>query len=370
MCVIQVFDEKKANPDMIVAGFRANDHGSGVAWREKKGDKLGVKWKKGIQNPDEVVALVEGLELPYVVHHRIASIGPKIPEMTHPFPCTKDVSTDLEGWTDKAVLFHNGTWSEYRHKMYEAALLKGVKLPRGPFSDTRMMAWLYHLLGEGFLDDISEKVILFKPDDIEIFGQSRGWTCVDGVWCSNSGFTSRINSNNSRSISFPQGPVTPLRQIADSSKKTPQGGERQQPGFRPGPTPLVVAGSQEARHDQQAGPEGRPAGISTRLEHGIICVVENVGDRPKGRHALTTNPTFVSEVKKLTGQGVPQLSKSTSRADIIGNPKRFRSSGRRGTQVADIFGGVIDPGWAATSNDSELVRRRKLAAMGASPVIM
>lgn len=355
---------------MIVAGFKANDHGSGVAWREEKDGKPGVRWKKGIQDPDEVVALVEKLALPYVVHHRIASIGPKIPEMTHPFPCDKNASTDLEGWTNKAVLFHNGTWSEYRHKMYEAALLKGVKLPRGPFSDTRMMAWLFHLLGEGFLDDIGEKVILFKPDDIEIFGHSRGWACIEGVWCSNSGFTHRMDKKDDDKSSRL---VTPLRQIVDNSKneKAPQGGGRQQPGFRPGPSQVDYTGFGPQRQNQQTGPEGASASISTRVEHGVICVVENIGAAPKGRHALTSNPEFVRVVTNLTGQAPPRLHKSTSRAEIIGNPKRFRSSGRNGSiQAADVFGGVVDPGWAAGGGDAELVRRRRMASMGISPVIM
>lgn len=352
-----VGDDKPLSADMIIAGYQANDHGSGVAWREAKDGKPGVRWKKGIQNPDEVVALVEKLALPYIVHHRIASIGPKIPEMTHPFPCTKDVSLDLEGWTNKAVLFHNGTWSEYRHKMYEAALLKGVKLPRGPFSDSRMMAWLYHLLGEGFLDDIGEKVILFKPDDIEIFGHSRGWTCVDGVWCSNSGFAHRMKKADNFT---PVRQITPLRQIVDSTKKASLGGGRQEAGFRPGPSQLVQPGSEEAREGQQAGSENGSTSISTRVEHGVICVVENIGASPKGRHALIKNQLFEAEVRKLTGRSLNLPHKSTSRADIIGNPKRFRSSGR----AAD------DSAWAATTQDADLVRRRKLAAMGASTVIM
>lgn len=364
MCVIQIADDKPLTADMIRAGFAANSHGSGVAWREEVGGKKVVKWKKGIQSADEVVDLVANLALPYVVHHRIASIGPKIPEMTHPFPVRKDVSTDLEGSTTGPVLFHNGTWHQWDHEMFKAALLRGVKLPRAPFSDTRMMAWITHLIGPGFLEKIDEKVILFSPEEIEIFGKERGWTCVEGIWCSNGGFQSRMGNNKSQTKeetqTSTQAPITPLRAIINNRQGV-SGGERQEPGFRPGPASVAHTGFGTPDGHQQGQVQGREVPVSTRIAAGVVCAVENVGDRPSGgRRPLISDPGFVDAYKQTHGHPPPFAAKPVQ--GVTGNVKRFRSSGRVGSPV-------IGSGFAARGGDAELSRRRRNAAAGISNVL-
>jgi hypothetical protein len=199
MCVVCVCDRRRPTPEEVGKMWKTNDHGAGVSWRETlKGQPI-VRWRKGLDLEAVQKACAE-LPLPFVAHFRIASIGPKIHEMTHPFPVQKNVSLALEGATAGGVLFHNGTWHAWRDKGFDAILKNKVIMPDGPFSDTRMMALLAHLHGTNILQLIDEKVCVFHPGPtkfvpggIEIF-RDKDWYRVDDLLVTNRSWESAGNA--------------------------------------------------------------------------------------------------------------------------------------------------------------------------------
>jgi predicted glutamine amidotransferase len=104
-----------------------------VAWRED-GE---VRWMKGLE-PDELETLIAGLPGEIVIHFRIASVGEVTPRLCHPFPVTVCATTRLSGHA-RAVLFHNGTWSQWRETLRR---MPRHRRPDGLLSDTRVAASL------------------------------------------------------------------------------------------------------------------------------------------------------------------------------------------------------------------------------------
>ena len=184
MCVIMLASKVKPTEEMVSKAYFQNDHGAGIAWREK--DKEGkpiVRWKKGL-NEDEIQEMIRDLALPFVAHFRIASVGGKRQSLCHPFPVDKHVDLALEGETRGYVLFHNGHWGEWKSFSKETALKMGRPIPVGCWSDSRAMAWAACNYGPGILEWIDEKCVIFGPKDLEVV-RGNGWDEVNGVWCSN-----------------------------------------------------------------------------------------------------------------------------------------------------------------------------------------
>lgn len=374
MCVILAPDQKPVTADMIKAAHETNGDGMGVAWRAEVDGVKVVKWKKGITLVDEAVALVEKLPLPYIFHARRQTVGPKVPEMCHPFPVSLDVSLDLEGTTPGAVIFHNGTWKDWSDEMKRAAYLKNIEVPRAPHSDSRIIAWVTHFLGKGFLDELNEKVIWFHAtEEHEVFGKDRfreandsqsvmkRWTEVNGIFCSNTEFTKHLPGTKSDTI-------TPIRQIINKvrGKQGGSGGDRNpSTNFRPGPTQLGQSGSggvQEDQNLQERLQEGS-AGLREAVSKGVVCVVSNVGNSITSRGPLITSTKWAVAYEKAHGHPLPRLVKPTHsdalidpRMQIIGNVKKYRSSGLVGD-------------YAATTDEANLLRARKLADTGISRII-
>jgi hypothetical protein len=185
---------------MVEKAWKQNDHGGGVAWRESGI----VKWKKDLTFT-EMQDHVKGMPLPYIAHFRIASQGGRAPSLCHPFEVSKTTTDRLSGRSKTGVVFHNGTWGTWRNTIMEAAIRTGLKLPDGPWSDTRAMAFLTSIYGEAILDIINEKTVLFGPRTIKIFGE--GWEEEDDITMSNTIFlknfsqTSRSTYNHAHNYS-------------------------------------------------------------------------------------------------------------------------------------------------------------------------
>jgi hypothetical protein len=181
MCVILVCPEN-IRPDSatIAACHRANPHGAGVAWRED-GE---VHWSKGLE-PDEVEKLIAGLTGEIVIHFRIASVGEVTPKLCHPFPVTACATTRLSGHA-RAVLFHNGTWSDWRENLRR---MPRHRMPDELLSDTRVAASLVDLCGVDVLDRLPGRWVFFDRDFTELYGDWREW---DGIRVSNLGFTHQL----------------------------------------------------------------------------------------------------------------------------------------------------------------------------------
>jgi hypothetical protein len=153
MCVILIAKDKHPTDKMVEQAWKRNDDGGGLAWREKNkaGDTI-VRWHKGIESVEEMYDIMMKLPFPYVAHFRIASSGGIRPEFTHPYPVEPNVSVSLKGTTNGYVLFHNGDWKGWDDYMLKTAAGFGARIPRGKFNDTRAMAWLTHVVGDGFLE--------------------------------------------------------------------------------------------------------------------------------------------------------------------------------------------------------------------------
>ena len=167
MCVILVCTEKtRPDSETIAACHRSNPHGAGVAWRE---DGV-IRWSKGLE-PDEVEDLIADLPGEIVIHFRIASVGEVTPKLCHPFPVTACATTRLTG-NARAVLFHNGTWGDWRETLRR---MPRHHRPDGLLSDTRVAASLVDLCGMDVLDRLPDRWVFFDRDFTELYGNWREW---------------------------------------------------------------------------------------------------------------------------------------------------------------------------------------------------
>ena len=204
MCVIMLVTNDKIRPTrvMVEKAFEYNGDGVGFAYREgNTRENREVVWKKGFEEKDleEVFKLSQELPVPYVVHFRAASIGDICKQLTHPFPVDVNTGLAIQGKTKGYVLFHNGHWSSWNDKLLEVSIKSANRLPRGKWSDSRAMAWLSSVIGDGFMEFLPEqKGVLFGPNDYDVFTGKDGWKKVNDVWCSNDYFMTR-----SRVSSFP-----------------------------------------------------------------------------------------------------------------------------------------------------------------------
>ena len=92
---------------------------TGPGWRGAKTTRCAGS--KGLE-PEELEPLIAGLAGEIVIHFRWASVGEVTPKLCHPFPVTARATTRLSGHA-RAVLFHNGTWSQWRETLR--------RMPRG-----------------------------------------------------------------------------------------------------------------------------------------------------------------------------------------------------------------------------------------------
>lgn len=198
MCVILKFTKGSGKPkeSMLESASDLNKDGGGIAWIEEHNGKKVVAWKKGMDmTPKSVMKLIKerNIQLPMVIHYRIATHGKVDTPLCHPF-CIDDMGEigdyDLqsEGYAEDGVLFHNGVWRDY--KEFALDLVRHnpqAKIPDGDLSDSRIMAWLVKYLGINYLSMIDEKVCVLTPEGLRTFGS--GWTDVEKVECSNDNFT-------------------------------------------------------------------------------------------------------------------------------------------------------------------------------------
>jgi hypothetical protein len=192
MCVIMVIDGTRPTDEMIEKAWHTNDDGGGVAWRQKnKQGEVEVRWIKGIETVEEMKKLIAKVPMPAIAHFRIASVGGALRSLTHPFPIEKDVPLNLNGATKGGVLFHNGHWGAWSDKALDAAIGSNTPIPPGDWSDTRAMAWLTSIYGDGFMEFLPEqRGVLLSPTEMNIF-TGKGWYKINEVWCSNDIFWTR-----------------------------------------------------------------------------------------------------------------------------------------------------------------------------------
>lgn len=177
MCVI--FSCWSANPpeDDLKRGAESNRDGAGVCWIDKFNTKDAVvKWKKGFKSDEEEVLTYikdNKITFPYAIHFRTASIGGPAEELTHPFPITAKMEDWLEGST-RRVLMHNGhinSWKDWFTRIMFAA--PDTEIPIGPWSDSRALAAVTHLKGEGVLNFIIDTSRVLVLDSLPSVGYKK-----------------------------------------------------------------------------------------------------------------------------------------------------------------------------------------------------
>ena len=188
MCVIMAFEDKYPTKDILEAAETTNRHGGGIAWI----DNGKVKWEKGqhvkSQYIQDLIAK-EKIQLPIIVHFRIATHGGVNDALCHPFAISSKNTEDLQikGSDPEGVMFHNGIWSKYNDVAMKVLVdSKDTRLPDGDISDSRIMAWCIRFFGVNYLSLIDEKVLVLSPKGIQRFG--KGWGTVDKITCSNTHF--------------------------------------------------------------------------------------------------------------------------------------------------------------------------------------
>jgi hypothetical protein len=184
MCVICVCEKKKPSLSLIKEMAEANKDGIGISYIK---DGV-VHWKKGITE-EQAYIISESVDAPLIMHFRIGTWGGTSKHLTHPFPVTSNVSLALEGTTKQGVLFHNGSWNDWQDRLW-TIVTKGIKMPKGLWSDSRAIAWMVALYGRQVLALIpSQKIALLTPSGAEIYGH--GWEEKDGMKFSNLYFENR-----------------------------------------------------------------------------------------------------------------------------------------------------------------------------------
>lgn len=192
MCVIAVVDDNDARPtrEQVQRMWNRNDHGGGVAWQQ---DGL-VRWQKGIDSCERMEDYALTLPVPFVLHFRIASVGPKVPLLTHPFILDPEGGNELAGATLNSALFHNGTWNGWASELWKFATCSGLKIPKRPWSDSRAIAYIIAHLGEHAIDFVGETIAVIGVEgEVDMYGSR--WSLVDGFYVSNTGWNFPINNH-------------------------------------------------------------------------------------------------------------------------------------------------------------------------------
>jgi predicted glutamine amidotransferase len=146
----------------------ANPDGIGVAY----GKGRVAMFAKGLKSVDSAVKMCMGGEAPYILHFRIATVGGVGGALCHPFPMSRGWDNRMGGVIHESVLFHNGHFSEWGALVREICIARNLKMPRGPMSDSRAVAWACAYLGEGLLSTLSGSwAAMDKAGCVEYYGE-------------------------------------------------------------------------------------------------------------------------------------------------------------------------------------------------------
>ncbi len=202
MCVIFIVDTDRPTEDEVEAAWDSNRDGGGVAWQDLEAGegseelKPVVRWKKGLTYK-EMQELNQTLPFPYILHFRIASVGPVCPQLTHPFEVSTKVGTEFEGSTENPVLFHNGTWHEWKQSIERLSSYQDFpnKMGYGQWSDARGLAYAMAAAGPGYIELTNQKVVVLYPEGEPQVFQDREWSVHDKRFVvSNLAWTHRLRA--------------------------------------------------------------------------------------------------------------------------------------------------------------------------------
>jgi len=189
MCVIVTGTTEKPTLDDLRSMEAANGDGNGIAYSQDGK----VHYEKGI-SLERLHKLLQDAPAHWCAHFRISTAGGTPDELTHPFPIDQNAPIDLAG-TAREVLFHNGHVSDWEELTLKAMARKRsiMVVPKGPWSDSRAVAWVISHMGRGMLNFVkSGKFLLLSASGIRMYPTDRsGWTNRAGYWVSNMNWVGR-----------------------------------------------------------------------------------------------------------------------------------------------------------------------------------
>jgi len=178
MCLLIAVDKAAPKDRKMFDAAVVNADGAGIAWLD--GDN--VRWFKSM-DAERVIRKAGEVEPPFLVHFRWSTVGGRTVELCHPFPVSARVGVHATGRA-RQVLAHNGHVHDWKDELVRIAAAGRHRIPGGPWSDTRAMAWVAHHIGPAYLDLLDEKVVtLDATDGLILYGG--GWSRVGGSWFSN-----------------------------------------------------------------------------------------------------------------------------------------------------------------------------------------
>jgi len=302
MCVILLAEKARTSEAMVGKAYLTNEHGAGIAWRETIDGVVKVRWKKGL-DMEEIQHMCATVPLPYVAHFRIPTCGGTKDSLTHPFPISADASTALEGVTEGGVLFHNGGWSDWRTFSLSTASQQPTKFPRGDWSDSRAMAWNAFIYGEGILELINEKVVVFTPDRIELYNAD-AWDEVENVYVSNKHWQHRAwppyTQVHKPTIYLPNDEMDDDYSHAKHAKNEQLGGAVHLGTFRTPPRGDVICTEEDIKEPIEKVTETLSSTAEEGSERFVNCIRENLDPPQTPRPRLVKgNGTLIYNEEEL-----------------------------------------------------------------------
>jgi len=183
MCLLIVAEDKFPAYEILKAGESQNPDGNGIAYR--KAGK--VEFHKGI-TLDRIIELGANSAPPWLIHFRVATVGPACPELCHPFPVSLKAPLNTTGQVN-AVVAQNGNWFNWREGLFSASksmIGDNSLIPKDNlWSDSRALAFVTAVHGKNFLKTLPSagKLAYMTNNLLERFGS--GWVDKgDGVFCS------------------------------------------------------------------------------------------------------------------------------------------------------------------------------------------
>lgn len=262
MCLLIKLDGEWPSDAILEAGVAQNRDGIGIAFPD--GDK--VQYHKGI-TMEQLMSYKEQGVTKGLIHFRMTSIGPTIPQLCHPFPISKKTGNNLSGRVEQ-VLAHNGHWAKWEDWVWDN--LKHAPMPRGAMSDTRAIAWLTGIHGMGFLRMLNEKIVVVTPTYTYQFG--RGWVTqpkdqgyqlsYDPMKRGSTVTTYYQNGTSQTTYTHPKGTSKTLGKWQDEYDDDAEGGYESIYGIRGGYTssnPYVDRWQQQKAEREKAWETGKAA---------------------------------------------------------------------------------------------------------------
>lgn len=180
MCVILIASTQRVKRDEMEDAAAIHNDGAGIAWLDPKG--RGWRYFKGTSKNayEKVAKLAAVVQLPYMLHYRMASSGGISPKLAQPFP----VSDSLKGTAGfmASGIAHNGHWARGATMADTMSELDGK-----PWSDTRciaaMMAHRHPKKWDKVIGKAAGKIVLMDKDgDMTLYGD---FETEDGIARSN-----------------------------------------------------------------------------------------------------------------------------------------------------------------------------------------